>query len=148
MTTAPYSGPTAGVLRKMARQLGLDVEITGRGPSPEARDAFWIAVNRAVVAAMRVGSWSRLARLYEAQAEILRGEGSEFQRLLTLSFAADLRAIGTGRILILANDCARCISDDGATAGVREELRAQRLPHLDCENGRCTCMYLRDQVIR
>jgi len=132
----------------MARDLRLDVVIEGRGASAEAQDAFWIAVNRAAIVAMRAGNWSRLARLYESQVEILRAQGRPFHHLLTLSFAADLRAIGTGRILILANDCARCISDDGATAGVREELRAQRLPHLDCENGRCTCMYLRDQVIR
>lgn len=144
-------GLTAGVLRQMARQLELDVDeaaMAGRGQSQEARDAFWVAANRAVLEAIRTRQWHRLARLYEAQSEIQRVAGEPFMKLLAMSFEADLNgteadvdALGMGVVTIIGDGCGACDRDAGAVVDVADERLAPRLPHRDCQGLRCTCMY-------
>jgi hypothetical protein len=135
---------TAGVLREMVRTLSLEVDpasIAGRGKSQRARDAFWVAVNRAAVEAIAVSNWPRLARLYEAQSEVLRAEGRPFIDMLARSFTADLSAIETETVMIIGNCCGTCRRDDRTIATTDDERRLARLPHVDCERGRCTCFY-------
>lgn len=143
---------TAGVLRRMAANLELDIppdDMAGRGQSQAARDAFWAAVERALAEASKSRRWRRIARLYEAQAEVLRAEGRPYLDEFTRSFEADLEGVaaeGSTAVSIIANDCAACSRDDRTVVTVQEERKRPRLPHLDCQNQRCTCMYVRGSI--
>ena len=104
------------------------------------------AVERALAEALKTRQWRRIARLYEAQAEVLRAEGRPYLDELARSFRADLEGVaseGSTLVSIVANDCAACARDDRTVVTVEEELRLPRLPHLDCQNDRCSCMYVR-----
>ncbi len=141
----------AGELRRMAKQLGLDVDpeiMAGRGQVPAAADEFWRASNVALSeAAVRQDSHRR-SQLYHAQARIMHAEGKPFDRVLReanrldLEEGSQLAEAGVPvEAIVFPCPCDTCASKDLSPRPYGDELRAPRLPHLDCERGVDVCSY-------
>jgi hypothetical protein len=126
----------------------------GAGYSP--RDASWRILNEQMADAVRRGSYSDMSFIYSTMARQLSDEGKDFSDSLTKSAecgaqaewlqAKELGIDNYAGLRISSCNCSVCATDDGRLVLWDELDSTPRgfsgpLPHLDCENRVCHCMY-------
>ncbi len=114
-----------------------------------ARKLYLTTVDRAFRAAKNERDWDTAARIRREEAALLhRASGSppvpqaDVVALYREGVAAVLKGvaeIARDAELVSARCCDTCRADDGAVARISSELRAPRLPHVDCPKGLCRC---------
>lgn len=136
----------------------LAADMRARDPAYTARDIYWAAANRDVLAKLEAGDWHELKMAYldmavaawdeaddEADASGAEPDAARALRLIREADLAELRdlmLVGVSRVAILGDGCPGCTQGIGLVLSAQGELDQPLLPHAACRDGFCRCEYV------
>lgn len=134
----------------------LQDEMTERDPRYSPRDFYWAAANRRLLHLLKGSDWHAVQMHYFGMARAAYDEAEERgtapvgamdERTAVLMREANLASLRgyaqwMTHVSILRGDCCPpCRRERVGRVALEKEFAAPRLPHVDCREGWCLCIY-------